>query len=196
VALTSHTLSDPAEQAPIEWRDIPGYEGAYQASTAGQIKSLEKVLPFLRYGGGKTRTLRERILKLREDRYGYLRVNLYRDGKMIGWKVHLLVALTFLGPRPEGMVIAHGDGNQRNNSIRNLRYATRKENEADKVRPSQRGPVLCKSIVRQVYESRLPASDAAKKFGITLGHAKEIKRGLISLEPASLRSRNERAARG
>lgn len=67
-------------------------------------------------------------------RGGYLAVNLFEDGRGRTWTVHRIVAITFLGAPTDGKTdVAHADGDKRNNRVENLRWATRAENEADKV---------------------------------------------------------------
>lgn len=69
------------------------------------------------------------------DRRGYRRVNVYLGSN--SWKqlgVHFLVCEAFHGSRPDGCVVAHGDGNPANNCASNLRWATYRENETDKIR--------------------------------------------------------------
>jgi transposase len=97
------------------WRDIPGWEGLYQASTWGRIRRLNILKPSLTSGTG------------------YPAVGLPAEsvGKHTTSKrhhVHALVALTFIGPRPLGMHIDHKDGNRENAEPENLEYVTPKEN--------------------------------------------------------------------
>lgn len=67
---------------------------------------------------------------------GYLTVKLRVNGRRIGYKVHVLVAQKFLGPKPfDDAVVRHMDGDQTNCAASNLRYGTQKENIADKFRP-------------------------------------------------------------
>lgn len=75
-----------------------------------------------------------KTLKCFPDKYGYLRLNVYLGGNQ--WKqlgAHFLVCETFHGPRPEGHVVAHRDGNPSNNAVDNLRWASPAENEEDKL---------------------------------------------------------------
>lgn len=63
----------------------------------------------------------------------YMGVILRRNGKYVNCKVHILMARTFLGPRPAGLQVCHNDGNGHHNRITNLRYDTQSNNELDKV---------------------------------------------------------------
>lgn len=110
-----------------EWRPVLGSEGAYEVSSFGQVRSLDRHITYLRNGVTSGRTLRGRVLKQQRDRYGYLRVAI--GGRMR--KVHTLVVEAFLGPRPPGMEVCHADGSRDNNHISNLRYDTRAGNAAD-----------------------------------------------------------------
>jgi hypothetical protein len=105
------------------WADIPGWPG-YQASDTGHIRSTARL-------SSDGRRLRGRKLKPRPTPSGYLRVSLCIAGKATDQYIHYLVAAIFIGPRPEGLDVAHGDGNPANNAVTNLRYATRSENQLD-----------------------------------------------------------------
>ena len=111
------------------WKDIPGYEGKYQASSAGRIRSLSRTLAFhgkLNY----KREMKGRILKPgRLCKNGHVSVVLGHGEN--GSPVHQLVALTFLSPCPEGMEVLHANGNPTDNRVENLRYGTRTENILD-----------------------------------------------------------------
>lgn len=100
------------------WKDIPGYEGLYQVSNQGRVKS------FPRNG---TRN-EERILKTTPGAYGYHRVGLYKNNNPKTVKVHAIVALAFIGKRPDGMTINHKNGIKSDNRPDNLEYCTIKEN--------------------------------------------------------------------
>ncbi|MEH7254293.1 NUMOD4 domain-containing protein [Neobacillus niacini] len=87
-----------------EWKDIEGYEGKYQVSNFGDVKSLKK----------------DRLLKQSEMNNGYLKVSLSKDGKSNAIPVHRLVAEAFI-TRIEGKdQIDHTDGDKKNNTIFNL----------------------------------------------------------------------------
>lgn len=98
-----------------EWRSIPSFPG-YRVSDTGEV-------------AGKRGVMSKHI-----DACGYYRLGLYRDGKRINCRVHVLVAEAFIGPRPDGAVTRHLDGNHTNNTPSNLMYGTWAENVQDAVR--------------------------------------------------------------
>ena len=106
------------------WADISGWEGLYQASSRGRVRSLDRMGSDGRQWGG-------RVLKPGLASHGYLTVNLRYGQEGGSYTVHSLVASTFLGSR-EGLVVNHKDGDKLNNSLDNLEWCTRRENEAHK----------------------------------------------------------------
>lgn len=103
------------------WKDIPGYEGSYQASNLGRIKSLERVIVDSR----NIRIRKERILKL-QIRNGYLSVDLSKNNKCKTSNVHRLILLTFKGEF--NLQCNHIDCDKKNNRLKNLEYVTCKQN--------------------------------------------------------------------
>jgi hypothetical protein len=74
-----------------------------------------------------------RILAARNCNRGYWTVTLSRNGVQPDFLVHRLVALAFIGPCPDGLEVAHNDGDKNNNAPSNLRYATAASNQHDQV---------------------------------------------------------------
>lgn len=112
----------------VEWRDIPGFEGYYQASIYGQIRSVDRLVKHCK-GKNGLRLIKGRMLKPQENKQTkYYTVMLSVNGYPKCFTVHSLVAAAFLGPVPENKVIDHIDGNRQNNIISNLRYVSSKEN--------------------------------------------------------------------
>lgn len=113
-----------------EWIPVPGFEGLYEASDAGYIRSVDRSI--LR-SDGRVYPLKGRVLKETVMPSGHLRIDLRKDGKTIPSLVHQVVALAFLGPYPENKEICHKDGNPANNQPSNLYYGTRSDNMYDAV---------------------------------------------------------------
>ncbi len=113
------------------WKDIPGYEGCYQASTLGRIRSVDRTIIQKGRGGLPfARTLKGKILSPgRHCKSGHVSVVLHRGTP--GLPVHQLVLRTFVGPPPEGMEVRHLDGNPQNNALDNLCYGSRHDNIID-----------------------------------------------------------------
>lgn len=113
----------PDDARPENWRSILGYEGLYEVSDLGRIRTL---------GGGKART-HGRILKATLGTTGYLRVALSAGNVSRSRKVHQLVAEAFIGPRPCKAYVLHNDGNPLNNTPGNLRYGDARSNLEDAI---------------------------------------------------------------
>ena len=119
------------------WKDIPGYEGKYQASTLGRIKSLERTIFTGNQYGPFTYILKEHFLSPgKHDKYGHLSVVLNDPRKT--FSVHCLVMLAFMGPPEEGMVVCHKNGVPSDNRLSNLRYDTQSENVIDVFRQGRK----------------------------------------------------------
>lgn len=108
-----------------EWRDVKGYEGLYQVSNEGRVKSLERVI--IR-NDGVTQTIKEKMLKLTIDKDGYLIANISVNGITYKKRVHRLVAQAFI-PNPANLpIINHKDECKTNNFVENLEWCTCKYN--------------------------------------------------------------------
>ena len=115
-----------------QWRDISGWEGFYQVSNLGRVKSLARTIPVTRRGWGPRR-IRERVLMQQAlPRYGHRLVTLQRTGVIQTLLVHRLVLTAFVGPCPTGMQCCHfPDRDPANNRLENLRWGTGVENMQD-----------------------------------------------------------------
>lgn len=113
------------------WKPVPEYEGLYEASTFGNIRSLDRIVYTK---NGQARQLKGRLLKpqkaIDDPR---LQISLCKNYAVVVIRVHIVIAQTFLGDRPKGMHICHNDGDCTNNKLSNLRYGTPSENEKDKI---------------------------------------------------------------
>lgn len=158
------------------WKDITGYEGLYQVSNFGRVKSLERY----RNNHGKQQFVPESIKATRKDKQGYLLLDLYKDNKQKTIRVHRLVAEHFIENPDNKETVNHIDGNKANNGANNLEWATFKEqnkhfyihnlksedniNKAVKaMNRAQAKKVKCLNS-GVIYES---ASEAARTIGIS-----------------------------
>lgn len=111
------------------WKDIKGYEGYYQISNHGRVKSLERTTWNSR-GNGFWQTIKERYLLY--DRAGNKKTHfivwLSRDGGKHRYLIHRLVAEHFIGDIPDGMLVDHKDENPENNRVDNLQIITPSKN--------------------------------------------------------------------
>lgn len=108
-----------------EWRDIKGYEGYYQVSNMGRVKSLDRYVKTNK--GGKT-LLKSKIMKPME-RKGYMRVSLTKNNFDKTYSIHRLVGIAFI-PNPDNKPqINHINGNRSDNRVENLEWCTNGENQ-------------------------------------------------------------------
>jgi hypothetical protein len=113
------------------WRPVVGYEGLYEVSDQGRVRSLPRSVLSV---DGKVRRFPGKVLKGCVGSHGYLCLNLCKGGAPKAHLVHALVAEAFLGPCPEGQEVCHSERGKHDNRSSSLRYGTRKENAADKHR--------------------------------------------------------------
>lgn len=108
-----------------EWKSIPGYEGLYEISSYGRVKSLDR---YVKVKSKSYRLQKGKMLSPIKNKYGYLQVFLCCNGKYKIISVHRLVALTFI-PNPDNLpMINHKDEVKTNNSVDNLEWCTEKYN--------------------------------------------------------------------
>ena len=93
------------------WKPIEGYNGLYQVSNMGRVKSL-----------GNNKTRKEKILKLHSDKDGYLKVQLHKEGKKKNYLIHRLVAQAFIDNPNNLPQVNHKDEDKTNNCAENLEY--------------------------------------------------------------------------
>lgn len=114
------------------WKAVPGYEGQYEVSSEGRVRSLtRKIKQLSRWGKPIPRTIHGRMLRPGLSSSGYYTVALGRNNSRC---LHDLVAEAFIGPRPAGQLVRHRDGNRANNTADNLEYGTYTENIQDSMR--------------------------------------------------------------
>lgn len=148
------------------WKDIEGYEGLYQVSTYGNIKSLARPR---KNGNGKCYIQKEKLLKQTFTSTGYKKVELYKDGKRKSFKVHRLVAMAFI-PNPDNKPeVNHINGNKINNNIDNLEWVTSSENSvhAYETGLSPNKKELDEDKIIELYNNGTPKEEIAKIFDVS-----------------------------
>lgn len=114
-----------------EWRQVANFEGFYEVSDRGRVRSLPRVRTHF---DGSTSVAPGRLMRTLQKGSKYHQVTLTKGGKATRYNLHVLVAATFLGPNPWKLQVRHLDGNGHNCNIKNLRYGTPKQNGEDRVR--------------------------------------------------------------
>ena len=146
-----------------EWRPVVGYEGQYEVSNLGRVRSL----------------ISGRVLANRVGREGYPRLNLRHRTHY----VHALVAEAFLGPRHSGLEVRHRDGNRENCHLSNLCYGTRSENHHDCYEYGGRhsgGKLYREQVIeiRNLLAGGLSHREIARRFGVTHSSVGRINRNI------------------
>jgi hypothetical protein len=117
------------DQSLEQWRPVVGYEGRYEVSDHGRVRSLDRTVPHPRLG---TQFVKGRLLRHWVLRNGYAQVSLHVNGTEKKETIHRMVLAAFTEVCPDRLVAAHNDGNPLNNHVSNLRWSTQKENINDK----------------------------------------------------------------
>jgi hypothetical protein len=176
-----------AETSEI-WRPIEGYDGFYEVSSFGRVRSLPRVLEIKNRWGGISRHEKPgKILTSCCSSSGYFLVVLYgenRKGKSAN--VHQLVAEAFICKTPVGMQVAHNNGRRENNRLTNLRIATKESNYRDRDNhgTTPKGEKVGTSKLRDcdIAEIRrlkgvVPQRKIAERFGVSQFCIGSIHRG-------------------
>lgn len=169
-----------------DWRDVQGFEGWYQVSSQGRVRSLPRTVNAPNLYGPCSRKYPGRVMKLQQTKFGHLTVPLRRNGQVKLALVHRLVCEAFHGPcPPDKQHCAHRDGDPTNNRTENLRWATVRENSEDTRRHgnlrvgsrsnlARLGEVTVREIRARYDEGGVSAYRLAKEYGTSVGHMSKI----------------------
>lgn len=160
------------------WKDIDGYVGYYQVSSHGRVRSLPRTVNGRFYKG------RVRSTKLNNKKQ-YPKISLYVNGVSTYYKVHQLVARSFI-PNPENKrEVNHIDGNKLNNHIDNLEWVTSKENKEHnkklgitRIGSRHQNSIINEEIaleIKKMLHQGVKQKDIAKLFGIGESIVSEVK---------------------
>lgn len=149
------------------WKDVPGYEGSYQVSNQGRVKSL------VTYGNGGN----GRILAGDTTRLGYVRIAFLGKRKL----VHRVVYTTFCGKIPQGLEVNHKNGNKADNRLENLELLTKSENIKHSYRKLKNGhrlkvsPGKVQEIRQLCQTTNLTQGQIAERYGISPSYVSMLK---------------------
>lgn len=165
------------------WKPIVGFEGFYETSSLGRIKSLPRIVPVT------NRILKnERILKLSQDKDGYYFINLKKNKKNFNLFIHRLVAMAFI-PNPNNKsTVNHKNGIKTDNTIENLEWCTDLENYRH---AESMDLINCKyerngnskltwkdvNLIRNYPYNKNILSFLSKKFNVSKSHVFNIRKG-------------------
>lgn len=138
-----------------EWRPLVGYEGLYEVSNMGRVKSLNY-----------RRTGKEKILEPYDDGYGYLKVKLFKDGKGKNCRINRLVAIAFI-PNPYNLPeVNHKDEDKTNNCVENLEWCTSQYN----VEYSKAKAIIGIDKITGLIVEFTSINEASRQLGINQGN--------------------------
>lgn len=157
-----------------EWKDLPGYEGSYQVSNEGRIKSLPKKWQ-----------PRYKILKYRMQNKGYASIVFCINQVRVYKLVHVLVASLFIKNDIDGLEVNHRDGDKWNNRVSNLEWGTHQANAEHAFRTglnknfgeNHHNSKITPEIVRDILCSARSSAEMAQKYGIQSSVVCAIRKG-------------------
>jgi NUMOD4 motif/HNH endonuclease len=158
------------------WKSIEGYEGKYEVSSLGRVKSLSRVV----VKRGIEYTYQDKIIYLDKTNTGYFRATLCKDGSCKKFGVHRLVAQAFISNPEDKPTVNHIDGDKSNNTLSNLEWNTHSENSQHSIDTGlqpvlhgwlKRGAKLTKEQVEEIRGSYVKGSithkEIAKKYNVS-----------------------------
>ena len=160
------------------WKDIPGYEGLYQASNQGMVRSMDRVV---NVSGHSPRPLKGRILKL-HPMGGYLGCFLCANGVERTYRVHQLIAMAFLNHTPAGnsLVVDHINNIKTDNRLENLQIVTNRHN----VSKSSKGTSDHTGVSWQSRDKRWKAAIGINGKSIYLGYFTDESEAALAYQKA------------
>ena len=166
------------------WKDVVGFDGIYKISSLGRLKSVERVIE---RKNNSNYVQSEKIIN-GSNHNGYLFTTLRKNNKKAQKFIHVLVAESFLGEKPNGFDVCHSDGNRLNNCINNLRYGTRSDNVKDSIKHrthytpfrkkgSERSYAkINEEIAKEIKNSNESSTKLSKKFNVSRALISGIRR--------------------
>ena len=162
------------------WKDIKYYEGLYQVSNLGRIKSVEREVK----NKSGYRIVRSKILASRTDKGGYKIIDLRNGAKKKTYKVHRLVAIAFIpNPLNKPEVNHKKEFEKWNNTVDNLEWMTSKENINYGTARERQIKTISKTVYQYSLDNKLikiwSSSNACAKYGFSSSHVRDCCRGEV-----------------
>lgn len=162
------------------WKDIPNYEGLYQASNLGRVRSLDR---WVDGKNGIKYFVKGMILKPRLSNIGYQQVFLRNNGNRKNCYIHRLVWEAFNGKIPEGMEINHISENKQENKLSNLNLLSHSANlnwgtRNERAAKTRSKPVIQKSLQGEIIRIWPSASEVERKLGYSKGNISNCCNGI------------------
>lgn len=171
------------------WASIPGYEGYYEVSDKGRIRSVARevsVAPSIKAPSGYIRSVKSRHLVQILTTDGYWSASLWKEHDLRVVRAHILVLEAFVGGRPDGCYACHKNDVKTDNRLENLYWGTPQENQRDKERNGNQPygeacyqAILSDDDVRSIrgLSKEISQSVIAERFGVQQPHVSRIIRG-------------------
>lgn len=165
----SNQISSIEQSETIEiWKDVAGYEGRYQVSNLGRVRSLDRSCINRK---GERRSIEGRILRQSPNSSGYMQVSLFGpDFKSKPFRVHRLVAMAFVDGYAEDLVVNHKDENKKNNQWDNLEWCTAEYNNhynglLERTTERFARPVIMSTLDGEILNTYPSVSEARRQTG-------------------------------
>lgn len=172
------------ENSQEVWLEIPGWEGFYEVSSLGRIRSIRRLSRVNSITPDRKRMMGGKVRKLQKIKGGYLRVPLTADGRRESMQVHRAVLLAFKGNPADGQVARHLNGNPSDNRAENLEWGTHLENMEDRqlhgnYENGERHVMarLSDKDALHIYISEELGIDLAEHYGVSPTVISSIRRG-------------------
>jgi hypothetical protein len=150
------------------WKDVPGYEGFYQVSDLGRVRSLDRLVETVNRWGPIVSKRKGRYLSQSINENGYLHVHLYVNKKPKIFGVHQLVAMAFLGHKRNGhkIEVDHINHKPSDNRLKNLRLVTQRQNTSHKKKKgTSKYPGVSWDPVSQKWKAQIHAKAKKENLG-------------------------------